>query len=101
MNDSRVPVPPFLSLLIENIKSDHSLQNICRQAIRNHLLSIDCNSHLFNRIPKLGLPSGLNSYLLYNVSEELQTACRTSEVIAEQPEKITGKPEDMSFEKAI
>ena len=44
------------------------LKHICREAIRKHLLSLDPHTHLFYRIPRLGLPSSLNRYLLYNTS---------------------------------
>ena len=44
------------------------LKNVCRNAIRKHMISLDPESHLFNRIPKLGLPPSLTEYLLYNLS---------------------------------
>ena len=44
-----------------------SIMNICRGAIRKHLLQIS-DINLFPRIPKLGLPSVMSQYLLYNVS---------------------------------
>ena len=47
------------------------LKHICREAIRNHLLKLDPHQNLFGRIPKLGLPSALTSYLLYNLSLEV------------------------------
>ena len=39
------------------------LKNICRQAIREHLLHLDQHENLFVRVPHLGLPSSLNSFL--------------------------------------
>ena len=44
-----------------------NLMNICRAAIRKHLLQIS-DINLFPRIPKLGLPSMLCQYLLYDVA---------------------------------
>ena len=44
------------------------LKHICREATRKHLLSLDPHSHLFFRIPLLGLPSSLTEYLLYDTS---------------------------------
>ena len=44
------------------------LKHICREAIRKHLLKLDLHSSLFGRIPKLGLPSALSRYLLFNLS---------------------------------
>ena len=43
------------------------LMHLCRERIRMHLLNLDPHTHLFNRIPQLGLPSLLTDYLLYNV----------------------------------
>ena len=47
-----------------------SLKHLCREAIRKHLLELDPHSHLFGRVPKLGLPTLLNEYLLYDVTFE-------------------------------
>ena len=44
------------------------LKQICREAIRKHLLDLDPHSNLFCRIPRLGLPQLLNQYLLYGES---------------------------------
>ena len=49
---------------------DLSLKHLCRKAIRKHLLELDPHSHLFGRVPKLGLPTLLNEYLLYDVTFE-------------------------------
>ena len=43
------------------------LMEICRSAIREHLLGIDLNENLFFKVPRLGLPKLLCSYLLFNV----------------------------------
>ena len=44
------------------------LKHICRETIRKHLLKLDLHSNLFGRVPKLGLPSALNKFLLFNQS---------------------------------
>ena len=44
------------------------LKDLCRRAIRKHLLKLNPRLHLLNRIPRLGLPSLLIKYLLYDVS---------------------------------
>ena len=44
------------------------LQHMCRQTIRKHLIFLNLRVNLFVRIPQLGLPSLLTSYLLYGVS---------------------------------
>ena len=46
----------------------YELKHLCKQKIRQHLLNLDPHSHLFYRIPKLGLPSSITRYLLFYVS---------------------------------
>ena len=56
--------------------SDHEaeqklcLMNMCRVTIRKQLIHVDRHAHFFSRIPKLGLPPLLTSYLLYNMKLE-------------------------------
>ena len=45
-----------------------SLKHACRETIRNHLLRVHPHFNLFERVPKLGLPSSLTSYILYDQS---------------------------------
>ncbi len=45
-----------------------SLQHLSRSAIRQHLLDLDPQSHLFLRVPQLSLPTPLHEYLLFGVS---------------------------------
>ena len=44
------------------------LKHLCRETIRNHLLHLDPHDHLFDRVPRLGLPTLLTDYLLYGMS---------------------------------
>ena len=44
------------------------LKHICRMVIQDHLLMLDSHWNLFGRIPRLGLPSSLTDYLLFNVT---------------------------------
>ena len=46
--------------------NEFTLQNTCRKAIRKCLLDIDFHAHLFKRIDKLGLPTAVRAYLLFN-----------------------------------
>ena len=46
------------------------LKHHCREAIRKHLIKLNPHENLFGRIPKLGLPSSVEEYLLYNMSLE-------------------------------
>ncbi len=57
---------------------DVNLKNLCRKAIRKHLLTLDPHTNLFIRVPQLqmtnkraGLPEKLVSYLLYQQSVEV------------------------------
>ena len=43
-----------------------NLKHLCREAIRKHLLKLDPHTHLFGRVPRLGLPFSVTDYLLYN-----------------------------------
>ena len=45
-----------------------SLMQLSVEAVRNHLLELDPYTHLFGRVPRLGLPSLLTEYLLYGAS---------------------------------
>ena len=44
------------------------LKQMCREAVRKHLLELDPRAHLFDQVPTLGLPELLSAYLLYNIS---------------------------------
>ena len=46
--------------------SNFTLKDMCREAIRKHLLDINPHLNLFARIPQLGLPTRLCHYLLYD-----------------------------------
>ena len=66
--DGQLWVPccvPSNSLLQE---STLCLKHLCREAIRIHLLKLDPHTHLFGRVPRLGLPRIIVDYLLYNMS---------------------------------
>ena len=49
-------------------KEVSTLMNLCRLTLRSRLILLNSKRNLFVRIPRLGLPWLLNSYLLYNVS---------------------------------
>ena len=44
------------------------LKHLCLVRIRNHLLELDPHENLFIRVPQLGLPKSLTSYLMYDVT---------------------------------
>ena len=73
--------------MVEAVKPARELilMQLSIQAIRNHLLALDPHTHLFSRVPKLGLPSLLTEYLFYGASLDddsdndaanTRTACR-------------------------
>ena len=53
-------------------KAEICLTPSCRKAIWKHLLNLDSHLNLFHRIPKLGLPTRLAEYLLYDVKLNLK-----------------------------
>ena len=56
-----------------------SLKDICRQAIRKHMLNVNSAVNLFVRIPTLELPSTLIEYLLYSVSLDSPTVIESGD----------------------
>ena len=66
-----VHVPKYL-LEFEQIKL--SLKWACRDVIRRKMIQSDPHTNLFIRVPKLGIPKLLQSYLLYDMSVD----CRES-----------------------
>ena len=68
----------YIPECITQESNQFTLQNECRKAIRKHLLDTDFNTHLFNRINKLGLPVPIRSYLLLNIHPEIEEACKSS-----------------------
>ena len=64
--DDVVKIPKMLKFEEKKLE----LKHICRMAIQKYLVKIDPHSNLFRRIPKLGLPSQITKYLLFNVSLE-------------------------------
>ena len=63
-------------LFEENLK--FNLKHLCREAIRKHLLKLDPHTHLFGRVPRLGLPALITSYLLYNCTLDIESTCDDS-----------------------
>ena len=59
-----------LHLKFRSIWKPHFLQCLCRKVIRRHLLTLNRHENLFLRIPRLGLPSLLVKYLLFDASLE-------------------------------
>ena len=45
-----------------------TLMDLCREAVRNHLLLVNQQKNLWQTIPQLPLPNVVIEYLLYNVS---------------------------------
>ena len=77
-NDSviHIDIPKYFKQLKENL----DLKHLCREAIRKHLIDLDPHEHLFRRIPKLGLPSIMTEYMLYDCSLDLKRAVCDDEV---------------------
>ena len=58
-----VDIPTYL----RESRSEKSLKNYCREAIRKYIVQSGRNIDLFREIPSLGLPRELEMYLLYDV----------------------------------
>ncbi len=52
---------------LQSLSAGMDLKNLCRTAIRKHLVNLDRHRNLFLRIPRLALPNSLMSYLLFDV----------------------------------
>ena len=50
-----------------------SLHDHCRRSIRQRLLEVDNHAHLFFRVPLLGFPKSLTSFLLYDIEIDDET----------------------------
>ena len=57
-----------INTLFDLEECDLDLKHLCRERLRRHLIDLNPQAHLFNRIQHLGLPPLLNEYLLYDVS---------------------------------
>ena len=81
---SVIPEKPVLDLLYaagETHCLDYSqtkaddLMGMCREVIREHLLDLDRHTHLFGRVTRLGLPTALTNFLVYNQTTERMSKC--------------------------
>ena len=61
-------IPQSADHLHHLLEPSLSLKHICRAATRNYLMQLDQHTHLFLRVPKIGLPSSLCAYLLYHLN---------------------------------
>ena len=78
----------------EYLKPKMCLKDMCRRAIRNHLMELDPKNHLFERIPQLKLPYLPPRYLLYNMSlETSKNQVDVAESAGADHEDGEGKPE--------
>ena len=50
----------------EYLQSQFNLKDMCRRRIREHPLLLDPREHMFNRVPRLDIPTSLHGYLLYD-----------------------------------
>ena len=52
----------------ETLQRKFSLKDICRRKIRQNLLDLDPQTHLFSGVLRLGLPASLTAYVLYDIA---------------------------------
>ncbi len=92
-NICHVQVPNFL-------KEDHlplTLKQACRAAIRDQLYRVDPHCHFFNRVPLLGLPGILASYLLYDMNLDISDRNEGHKVIDDVLEITTKGMSSLTF----
>ncbi len=58
--------PFYLRIMLQG--NQFRLKHLCREVIRKHLITVNPKQHLFGRVPQLGLPQSLESYLLFGIS---------------------------------
>ena len=58
---------------VKKRKKCASLRDLCRVSIRSRFLNLDRHTNLFIRVPKLGLPSLLTRYLLFDMTLDICT----------------------------
>ena len=61
-----------------------NLKSLCREAIRKRLLEVDRHSNLFGRIPRIGLPSVLCRFLLYDQSLDIEDSVNYQSLDSEE-----------------
>ena len=71
---------------------EHTLQELIRKYIRNHLKHIHPEGNLYTIIPQLGLPERMQAYLLFYMLRNDQTNMRENEEVFWQ--RITEKDVD-------
>ena len=69
----RIVVPEWLqdAEAVRERKKCASLRDLCRVSIHTHFLNLDRHTNLFIRVPKLGLPSLLTRYLLFDMTLDI------------------------------
>ena len=68
------------------------LKSMCRGIIRNRLLNISPHVNLFSRVTKLGLPSLLAKYLVYDMSLEEDLSLKVETLSLEEPGEESMEP---------
>ena len=58
----------FIDHCSDEVLQSNGLMGMCREAIREHLLKMDRYTHLFSRVERLGLPTVLVRYLVFDQS---------------------------------
>ena len=58
----------ILSWHLLSNEEEFSLKHLSREAVRKHMITARPHDNLFQAVPKLGIPSILKSYLVYDIS---------------------------------
>ena len=77
LDETNVTIEDILDAVHET-GDELCLKHLCRETIREHLIELNSHQNLFIRIPKLGLPSLLTKYLLYDMTLDTEYADDTN-----------------------
>ena len=78
-----------------------TLLNLCREAIRKHLLQMSPHENLFGRVPRLGLPSIITNYLLYDQTLDEEDQRQTEDFLVWTAAHIKYIERQLSGEKVV
>ena len=66
--DAKIGMQCGIPGYVKDSEFELDLRDICRKAIRGHLIKMSPAMNLFIQMPRLGLPKSVTSYLLFDIS---------------------------------
>ena len=74
-----------------------SLKHLSREAVRKQMIRAHRHHNLFHAVPKLGIPSSLEAYLVYDVSLDAE-CCKKDDFVKFLEEPVESDSEDATSE---